>query len=282
MQKIFFGLLLTALISGCKEPDETVTGTPIARAFDSYLYLEELEQALPGEYTQEDSLQFATLFIDTWLRDQALLHKAEFNLSDEEKDVQQQLDQLRMTLLIYAYENLYVSQNLDTNVNEKEIKEYYLNNEEEFILKDYIVKVVYAKFEKTNPDIRKVSKWFKSTNDDDRDKFISHCQQNATNFYYDEQAWLRFDDLLKEIPIETYNKEAFIKKKRIEFEDDYYIYFLNFLDHRLKDDISPLSLERDNIKAIILNKRKSELVEKMRKDIVTDAFNSQDLEIYGN
>lgn len=259
-----------------------MTGTPIARAFDEYLYLEDLVEALPQGYSEEDSLELATIFINNWLRDQALLKKAEYNLSDEEKDVQQQLDELRMTLLIYAYENAYVAQNLDTNVNENEIKEYYQENQEEFILKDYIVKVVYAKFERSNPDKNKLIKWFKSTKDADRQKFIAYCEDGATNYYNDDQSWLRFDDLLKEIPIETYNKEGFIKKERIQFEDDYYIYFLNFLEYRLKDEISPLSLERDNIKAIILNKREGELVDAMRQNIVNDAFNSQDLELYAN
>lgn len=273
-------LIIAAAFQACKTEEAEVTGEPIARAFDNYLYADALSAAMPDGYSPEDSAAFAQLFINNWLRDQALLNKAEYNLTDAQKDVQKQLDELRLTLLIYSYENQFLAQNLDTIVNESEIKEYYKNNQEEFILKDYIVKVIYAKVEKSTRDKQKLIKWFDSGKEADMQNFLVYCEEKATNFYFDEQSWLRFDDLLKEIPIETYNKEAFIKKGRIHFEDDYYLYFLNFLDNRLKDDISPLSLERDNIKAIILNQRKDELVNKMRQDIVNDAMNNQQLEIY--
>ncbi|MBL7883316.1 MAG: peptidyl-prolyl cis-trans isomerase, partial [Bacteroidia bacterium] len=43
---------------------------------------------------------------------------------------------------------------------------------------------------------------------------------------------------------------------------------------------SPLSFEKENIKNIILNKRKLKLIEQMQQDVYTDALNNNKIEIY--
>ena len=47
-----------------------------------------------------------------------LLNKAELNLTDEEKNVEQQIENYRSSLLIYAYEQSYIRQHLDTVVTD--------------------------------------------------------------------------------------------------------------------------------------------------------------------
>ena len=73
-------------------------------------------------------------FIEKWVRNQLLLNKAEINLTDEEKNVEQQIENYRSSLLIYAYEQSYLRQNLDTVVTDKEIEDYYKENQSNFIL----------------------------------------------------------------------------------------------------------------------------------------------------
>ena len=90
-----------------------------------------------------------------------------------------------------------------------------------------------------------------------------------------------FDDLLKEIPIKTYNKEQFLQNNRlVEVQDSAYIYFVNIKGFKIKDSVSPLSFEKDNIKNIILNKRKLELIDSMNKDIYDNALKNKNFEIY--
>jgi len=59
-----------------------------------------------------------------------------------------------------------------------------------------------------------------------------------------------------------------------------YYYIVRFKDFRIKETISPLSLERDRIRNIILNKRKMELINKMREDLYNNALKKRDFEIF--
>lgn len=270
--------IVLCLLHSCKVKNPE---TPVARVFDKYLYRDDIATLIPPGVSPKDSAQLIQGFISTWIRQNLIMKKAELNLPGEMKNVEKQMDDYRTSLIIYAYEKELVRQKLDTIILEEEIENYYKHNLHEFELKDYIVKVLYIKLEKNSPELNKVKKWYQSVQGDDLKKLEEYCRKFAVNFFVDTEVWLYFDDLLKEIPIETYNKEEFLKRhKPVEFEDATHLYLLNILDYRLKDDTSPLSLVRENIRNILLNKRKITLIENMRKDIYQDALERGNFEIY--
>ena len=79
--------------------------------------------------------------------------------------------------------------------------------------------------------------------------------------------------MLKEIPIKTYDKEQFLQNNRfIEIEDSVSLFLVNIKGFKIKDSLSPLSFEKDNIKNLILNQRKLRLIEEMEKKAYEDAL----------
>ncbi len=255
----------------------------IARANTEYLYLDEVKDIIPSGTTSKDSAELIKKYIDNWIHESLVTQKAESNLSDEQKNVDKQLRDYRNSLITYAYEKELVKQKLDTIVADIEIEEYYNNNQSDFELKDNIIKVIYVKVDKKVPGIDKLKKWYKSDNIKDREQLASYCHQFASNFYLDDSSWLLFDDLLKEIPIQTYNKELFLQNNRfVEVSDSLSNYFVNIKGFKIKNSLSPLTFEKDNIKNIILNKRKLLLITKMKEDVYNDAANTNKIEIYSN
>ncbi|MCW3071602.1 MAG: hypothetical protein JWO44_1492 [Bacteroidetes bacterium] len=253
----------------------------IAKANNEYLYADEITNLVPDGTSEKDSLEQLKKYIDNWVRESLVIQKAESNLSDEQKNVEKQLQDYRRSLITYSYEKELVRQKLDTVISPSEIEEYYNNNQSDFELKDNIIKVIYVKVDKKAPGIEKLRKWYKSDNMKDREQLAGYCHQFAANFYLDDNSWLLFDDLLKEIPIQTYNKELFLQNNRfVEVADSLNDYFLNIKGFKIKNSISPLSFEKENIKNIILNKRKLELITKMKQDVYNDAANDKKIEIY--
>lgn len=273
----------TMLMVSCSlfEKKEEAPKQAVARVFDKYLYMDELKEIIPADASSSDSAQIAENYIKSWIEQILLLKKAEDNLTDEQKDFSKQLEDYRRSLIIYSYQRELLNQLLDTNVTEEEIEAYYENNKQNFELKDNIVKVRYVKVAKNAPDIKKLKKWYSSDNPQDLQALESYCFQFAQNFYLDDKTWLLFDDLLKEVPIRTYNKEDFLKQnKLIEMEDSLSLYFLNIKGFKIKNSISPLSFEKENIRNIIVNRRKLDIINKLKQDIYNDAANKSDFEIY--
>lgn len=274
----FLFLLIVAFLFSCKSSDKKED--TIARVYDQYLYVSDLNGVVPKGTAQDDSLKLVEKYINEWVKEKLLVKKAEDNLTDEQKNVDKQLESYRNSLIVYSYEKELISQLLDTLVTDDEIANYYEANKNSFELRDNIVKVLYVKVNKKAPDIDKLKKWHSSEVQKDRTSLEAYCHQYAQNFYLDDNTWLLFEDLLKEIPIETFNKELFLKNNRIvQVEDSLSLYLLNIKGFKIKNSISPLAFEKENIRNIILNKRKLTLVSQMKKDVYDEAVKNNNIEI---
>jgi hypothetical protein len=183
--------------------------------------------------------------------------------------------------MIFNYEKELVQQKLDTLVSDSAVKNYYDKNPNEFLLKENIVKVWYVKLPVNSAGIAAVRNLYKLESLAAKTTLEEYCRKNAVNYYLDDSTWLYFHDLVKEIPVKTYGQEDYLKFHRnIELEDSLYSYFLNIKDLKLKESVSPLSFEKENVKKIILNKRKLKLIKDMQDKVFREALKNKDFEIF--
>ncbi|MFI5164168.1 MAG: peptidyl-prolyl cis-trans isomerase [Bacteroidia bacterium] len=273
---------MSLCLFSCKgDPSQQHNERPVARAGDAYLYPSDLKGSAPRNTDKKDSAEIVRKYINNWVHETLLLQHAEKNLPDDKKIFEKRVEDYRKSLITYEYESELVKQKLDTIVSDDEIEKYYNVNKSNFELKDNIIKVIYVKVRKTAPKMDKVKDWYRSANQKDKDALASYCYQYAENFFLDDTNWLLFDDVLKEIPMKLYDKEAFLQNNRhIETEDSTHYYFVNIKGFMTKNSISPLSFEKENIRSIILNKRKVELIKKMREDVYNDGVKNKTVEIY--
>lgn len=271
--------IITFCFFACKSGKDAKEGA-IARVYESYLYLDDIRGIVPKGIKAEDSISLIKKYINGWITETLILHKAEQNLGEEQKNVEKQLKDYRRSLITFAYEKELVNQKMDTGITSQEIEGYYNKHKNNFELKDNIIRVLYVKVNKKAPNLPKVRQLYRSEIPKDKEALESYCHQYAENFYLDDKGWLLFDDLLKEIPIQpTYNKELFLQNNRfIEVSDSSNLYFVNIKGFQIKNSISPLAFEKENIKNIILNKRKLELINKMKTETFNEAQNNKDVE----
>ncbi|HEX7413279.1 MAG TPA: hypothetical protein VF411_04470 [Bacteroidia bacterium] len=277
----FFIALLAFSCKPTKQQDADAKDKPIARVFDKKLYSEDIKLILPKNSTPKDSEMFVKSYIQQWITNELILHQAESNLSNDEKDIQKEMDEYRANLLVYRYETELVHQKLDTAVNVQDIEAYYTAHEQNFMLKDNIVKVTYVKINKKTPNADRVKKWYTSKDAKDQDNLRKYCIQFADNFFLDDNTWLLLDDVMKEIPLRDYNPELLLKtSKQIELSDTLFNYYLNIKEFKIKNNPSPLSFEKENIRQIIINKRKLSLMEEMKQSIFSQAKENNNFEAY--
>ena len=275
---VFLGLLAASCTPKTDTP--TIDDTVAARVYDQVLYETDVLKSIPSSVSSEDSLSIRNSIINSWVNGRLMVRQAEMNLADEEKDVDKKLEKYRQDLLIYSYQNQLLKEKLDTIVSDEEIESYYLAHEEMFRLADDIVKAHYIKIDSTTVKNNNLRTWLFSDEDDDFLELEEFCYMHSANFYL-EDNWVYLDELLRQVPIVVYNKEKLLKKKKlIEFYDSGFLYLVRIVDYKLKDSISPLALERNNIKRIILNNRKIEFLDNLSVDIYQKAKNQNQIEIF--
>lgn len=280
-------LLVSVLIlfSACEKIQKLLSGKeqPIARVFDQYLYPSDLAGVVPEGTSKEDSIAMVDGYIENWIRQSVLIRQAQENAALNQAEIDEQLENYRQSLIIYSYEQQLVAQELDTAVSESELKKYYEENKENFQLKQSIIKATYAKILKDAPRIDVAKKWFVSSKQRDRQELETFCMQFAPEFSLVDTSWIVLDNLATILPLDRVSESSVMQQNNfISLSDDRYLYLLKVRDYMYKEDYSPFEFERENIKNIIINKRKVALVNKMENDIFQKARGNNDVELYKN
>ncbi len=166
-------------------------------------------------------------------------------------------------------------------VSEDEIADYYEQNKEDFQLRNTMVRVAYLIIDensKQKADLKKLMS--------DPDTLLLQnidvlATYYATKSYLDVDQWMRLDELTNIIPIQIFNAESFLKKNRfVCFDMNDYTYMVRFVDYLLEESTSPLEMVSDNIKSVILARRKQALIEKMRTSLYEKAKRERAFEVY--
>ena len=261
---------------------EDVKRYPVARVNNAYLYKDELTGIISLGTAKEDSTIRVEAYINSWIRKQLLIQEAAKKIDINEAEVERKILDYRFSLIAYEYQSFYVKQHLDTVVSNAEIEKYYKANIDNFILKQNIVQATFLKVPKTAPRTNKIKDLIFSQKDKDEKELKSYCLSFSTAYHLTDSTWMVFDELVKNSPlVEIPNKIQFLKANPYhENSDDSYLYFLKVAKYRISDNISPLEFVRDDIRNIILNKRKVELAKKLEDDVYNSAASEKEFEIF--
>lgn len=260
---------------------EQYEGKLIAKINTSKLYDSDLEGLIPKEISGKDSAAFTQSYINKWADKEVFYQQATNYLTDEEQDVTKELEAYKKELVSFKFQMKLLDEKLDTNITTAQIEEYYNKNSQNFLLKNNIVKVLYVKVPITIPALDKLKKLCYSTNPKDAEQLKNLCIQYANNYYMNDNTWLMFDDLKKEIPqlkdVPDYSVQS---GKVYEFTDVANFYFLKIFEIKTKNTLSPLNFEKANIKNMLINQRKQLLINSIKKDFFDKAITNKELEIY--
>jgi len=282
MLKHLLPLLAVLLLSGCDLlPWAKSNEDVLAKVHGKYLYASEIQGLIKPGTPPQDSITIVSNYINSWVRQQLLLYQAGKNLTQSQKKFDKQLEDYRSSLIIYEYESNIIRQKLDTVVSMVEVQQYYDKNRANFELKENIVKVNYVQIENDSKELTRLKKLWQAGDELSWSELERYCIQNGLNYSLFNDSWVYFNNLLQEVPIVTYNQENFLQYNRnIEVSDSLYLYLVEFSDFKIKESVTPLSMLEDNIRKIIINRRKLELLQNLQNEIFENALMNNYFEIY--
>ncbi len=275
------GLSCLVLFSGCDALIRKSDKIVVAECYGNYLYDTDLKDIIAESKDHYDSLARTNAFIDSWIHRQVVVHQAEKFLSPGQRDFKKQIDEYRNSLLIYTYETELMEQTLDTVVDDEEIERYYRQNPGNFQLRHTLVKAAYVVLPLIVKNCWQIRKLMASPDTLKISELDALASPYVISSHYNVDEWMRLDDLLNEVPIEIYNTESFLKQRRfVSFEKDTCTYMVRFNDYLLEESVSPIEMEYDNIRKLILMKRKKELLDQMKFDLYEKAVKEKAFTVY--
>ena len=266
---IYLIALIFSLLSGCSYFSKSSSGdVVIAKVGSKVLLQRELASALQGGITKADSVNQAKDYIQRWIKQELMLQLAEENLSDDQKDVQRELDEYRTSLIIHRYQQQLISQKLDTVLTPENIRQFYELNPQKFILDQHIVKAIYIEIPKNVAKPDQLKRWMSTRDDKSRTELEKYSFQYALKFDNFNEQWVSYSQIKSRMPISFTNLDAILKRNSfVESTDDTKYYLAAIKDFRLMGDKAPFEFVKNRIANLILNNRKMELIEELQKNI---------------
>ena len=287
MRSLLIFYICLFLLSSCnffKKKEEAVQedqGIPIARVYNKYLYAKEIE-GIEGISSKEDSVALVERYIEGWILKQLLLLRAEGQVDETDQEIQSKILDCRTTLLIHEFEKEYLEKTLDTSMSEKDLKNYYEANINNFELKQNIIKGFFIKVPKNAPETGKIRALINSNSNESIAELKSYCVRFANQYILQDSLWINFDEIILNTPfMNVQDKADFLEKNHYsELSDDRYLYYLKIKDYKISKQISPFEFVKDRIRNTILSRRKIDLINKLKHTIYQDAKSKKDFEIY--
>jgi len=278
----FAGLFLLLLLhTGCSLTEEDRKEEPVARVFERYLYPSDLKDAVPPGTSRQDSTILARRYIDTWVKDQLMLHRAEQALTEEQKDFEKQIAEYRKSLLIFSYRQKLLQQKLDTVVDDAEVRAYYEENLNNFLLGQDVIKGTFVRVPRSAPGLAELRAWSRSNSEESLAEMEQYCLSYADKFSNFNDTWVNFSSIKVQLPMQISNPAAYLRYQRnIETSDSLYRYFLHVSDHLTEGDPAPIEMVSDDITNILLNKRKIEFFRDLEQRVYNDGVSRNQFEIY--
>jgi len=278
MKKLQIFILFSFLMLGiaCFNDDSQRV---IASVNEKDLLLSEVIKEMPE--ATDDSAFFVERYMNLWIRKQLMIYHAEINLSSDLLDYEKQIKEYRSSLLIYAYQQELINQNFDTTILPQAVADYYAQYHEEFKLVKNIFKGRYIVVDKSAPKLKALSKWYKSDKVESVEALTDYCQQFAKEYYLADSSWQYFATINKKLPELIIEEEYFLQHtKGVWLEDEQYRYYIYIKDYQIKGSISPLALERDKIRNVLLNKNKIQYLKQLEDELYQNGLALKKIKIY--
>ncbi|MCK5815655.1 MAG: hypothetical protein KAH07_06900 [Flavobacteriaceae bacterium] len=275
---LVFFLTSCNYISNRKE-DNSEKGRVVARVYSSLLYENEL--SVPSNLTGTDSVQLVKTIINSWARQQLLLHHAEINLEDKSKEFNKLVTDYHSALYINAYKESLVLDKLNLEVTDYEIEKYYTINQNNFKLNEELLQLRFIHADSGRNDKKELIKLFRSKSSSDIDS-LQLRKLEFRSFNFNDSVWVKYTEVLQKIEgLNKLDKKRILKKSSfIQKEDSSGLYLILVKDVLRRNETAPLSYVSPTIKQIILQKRKLEFLREIEVDLLNDAIKNQYFEEY--
>lgn len=285
--KLYIAGLIAICTTACEHlynvdvSEEVDTRLKIARVNDIYLYDEDISSLVPRG-SQTDSSLIVSKYVDSWVKKQLTIARASTELDFDEAKIERKILDYRYALMVHEFEMHYINQRLDKETSDEEIEKYYNEKFENFVLRQNIMRCLFAMVPIEAPQIENFRKLIRTYPDSNLEEIQSYCYRFASKSSLETELWINFDEVISNTPlINVQEKADFLKNNSfVETSDENYYYFIRILDYKISDQIAPLSYIKDDIESILINKKKVELRKELEEEVYKVAKENNEFEIY--
>lgn len=274
-------LIFFVILFSCDNYFVPKNSNPIARLNQDYLFEDEISVVIDDQQEKLDSIIKVNEFINQWAINKILRSGARLNLSENRLlEINSMVYDYETELLSNSYLEALVNSTISLEVDSLKLDSLYKKNYEIFKLNEDLIQYAFIYLPNTNPDISQIRGKLRRYNQDDRVLLDSISYQFIKHSFADS-VWHRRNDLYKTLSImNNYRYKSLKKYKFFQFKDSLGLYLIKITSLLNKGEYAPIEFVSPTLEYMILNKRKVNLVDEIKKEILENAIETNKLEIY--
>jgi len=274
MNKFIFLTIISLtliVVSSCVHKTPEVARKPLLEVEGKFLYADEVQQIIPPNVTDTDSIGIAQSYIRKWVTDVLMYENAKRNITNK-NEIEELVESYRKSLTIHQYQQKMIEQRLSKEPSEEDMKAFYTQYSDQLVLKENIIKGLLLIIPQKAPKLSTVRSWVQSGNAKSLESIEKYSLQNAISYDYFGDKWLPLSEILKRIPLKIEDPSKFLSSNRfVEASDSTEHFFLRIESFRLSGQVEPFEMAKDRIGNILLNKKKADFISKFETEIYNDA-----------
>ena len=277
--KIFI-LNLIVFFSSCVHKTHEISRQPLLQVEGNYLYLDEVQQAIPANVAKTDSAEIANNFIKKWIIETLMYENAKRNISNQE-EIEKLVEEYRKTLMIHEYQQQLIQERLSRNIPEDEIKNFYEKYKEQLVATESYIQGLLLIVPPTAPQMAMVREWVKSGNQKALENIEKYSLRNAIEYLYFGNKWMPFSEILKKIPLQINDPVSFLASNSfVELSDSAKHYFLKISAFVPAGETMPYEIAKEDISHILLHKKEADFISQFESELYNDAIKKKKIEFF--
>jgi len=167
---------------------------------------------------------------------------------------------------------------VDTAISKQERELFYQENKDIFKLNEELIQLRYIQLSPSSLS-PKIINAFKNFSPKDK-QYIDSLAPHFTSSFLHDSMWVRASEVREKLPMLASRLNKRFSHQFLEDRDSTNVYLLkinNFLDNT---DYAPLNYVYPTLQQIILNKRRSNYINDLEKEIINNAIEKKQFEIY--
>jgi len=273
----FLGLLIGPGCNQLSKPERQIKVGDIllASVEDRKMYYSDIEGMISA-VNDQDSLAQLNSFIEAWLTRNVVLNEAEKKIY-QDLDIDKLIDDYRSSLILHNYRQALIQKDLDTIITPSQEEEYYNSNKDQYLLAEPICK---ARIVKIPDNAKRIERFYRNWKKNDTAAVNKYILENAIFDTSIDDEWHTIDHYLSYLPESKFKSKDFSKKGDIQKHDGEFEYFIKVIEYKKQNEIPPLSYVREQMRKVIINYRKKELLEKIEKNLYQNYLQANKIKVF--
>ncbi len=278
MIKLKFHILLVFVLVSCNNFNEDKSQN-IAKYNNQILKKSQL-LGLVKDSNKDDSVIITNKLINEWAVNKILIDKAKLNLTVQDlSSLDKLVENYKSELYSTAYLDALINSSINLEIDTTEIENLYNKNIDLFKLKNNIYKFAYIKIPKDFSDIAEVRN--KVRNLKNHKKFLDSISYRFSDYSFDTKNWTTENDLKKTFSFLNNQKLNSLKNYSfLQSKDSLNLYLIKVLDFKKIGSYAPIDYVFPTLEYMSINQRKKKLTQLIKTDLIKNAIQNNELEIF--